>query len=321
VHTLKDIAPYLAVAACALTLVVAVLLALVWRGLRKLRRAQTVIMGRHEERDLIAHAEHIDGRVQNLREAVEILTGKLDEHKVHLDEALTNRAVVRYDAFRDSGGEQSSSLALLDNYRSGLVISTISARDFARLYVKTLDRGSPDRELSPEEEQAVRAAVPRPLTPVAEPPVRPAPGVAAQTPARPASAAEPPLEARPAIDQTEALPGDEPPHAGGRVASPPSAAPPEHPVDAPPVETPPFDAPPFDAPPSGSGRATSDRPVREDHLATWFDLEDEPPQPARRGDRGEPQPASEPGEAEESTGEGAEADPGGSRPTDDADAT
>lgn len=174
---LQDIAPYLAVAALAAALVLAVLLLLQWRAVRKLRRAQLVILG-NEDRDIVTHVQALDERVRNLREAVEILTGKLEDHKRHLDSALTNRAIIRYDAFRESGGEQSTSIALLDNYRSGLVISTIAARDFARLYVKHLDNGVPDRDLSPEERQAVTAAVPRPLTPAGpgERPAVPAPG-------------------------------------------------------------------------------------------------------------------------------------------------
>ena len=162
-ETLQDIAPYLAAAALALALALAVLLLLQWRALRRLRRAQVVILGTHDERDIVEHVQTLDSRVRNLREAVERLTGELDEHRLHLDEALTNRAIVRYDAFRDTGGEQSASLALLDNHRSGLVVTTIAARDFARLYVKHLDKGVSDHELSPEEQRAVEAAVPQPL--------------------------------------------------------------------------------------------------------------------------------------------------------------
>jgi hypothetical protein len=163
VQTLEDIAPYLAAAALAAAGVLAVVLVLQWRAVRRLRRAQVVILGSHDERDIVEHVQTLDSRVRNLREAVERLTAELDEHRRHLDEALTNRAIVRYDAFRDAGGEQSASLALLDNHRSGLVVTTIAARDFARLYVKHLDRGVADRELSPEEQRAVEAAVPRPL--------------------------------------------------------------------------------------------------------------------------------------------------------------
>lgn len=162
-QTLQDIAPYLAAAALAAALVLATLVVLQWRAVRRLRRAQVVILGSHDERDIVEHVQTLDSRVRNLREAVELLTGELDVHRRHLDEALTNRAIVRYDAFRDTGGEQSASLALLDNHRSGLVITTIAARDFARLYVKHLDRGVADRELSPEEQRAVEAAVPAPL--------------------------------------------------------------------------------------------------------------------------------------------------------------
>jgi len=145
-QTLRDIAPYVALAAVVLSLALLVLVLVLWRSVHRLRRSQLVVMGRHEQRDV-----------------VEILTDQLDEQKRHLDHALTNRAIVRYDAFRDAGGEQSASFALLDNHRSGVVFSAIAARDFARIYVKHLRDGIADRDLSPEEQQAVTAAVPQPL--------------------------------------------------------------------------------------------------------------------------------------------------------------
>jgi hypothetical protein len=209
-HTVRDIAPYLSVGLAVAALVLAVLLLLLWLRVRRLRRAQLVVMGRSEQRDIVAHTEHLDSQVRNLRDAVEILTDKLDDHKRHLDRALTNRAVVRYNAFRDTGGEQSASIALVDNYRSGLVVTAISARDFARIYMKTLDLGVPDRELSPEEAEAVAKAMPRPLTEqgdaagpaaAAHLPTTdelPAAGSANENAATEAGAAEAPAESRPA---------------------------------------------------------------------------------------------------------------------------
>ena len=164
-QTLRDIAPYAALAAVVLSLALLVLVLVLWSSVRRVRRSQLVVMGHHEQRDIVAHVEHLDSQVRNLREAVEILTDQLDEQKRRLDHALTNRAIVRYDAFRDAGGEQSASFALLDDHRSGVVFSAIAARDFARIYVKHLRDGVADRHLSPEEEQAVAAAVPRPLAP------------------------------------------------------------------------------------------------------------------------------------------------------------
>ena len=162
-QTARDIAPYVALGAAVLSLVALVLVVVLLTRVARLRRAQTVVLGHHEQRDIVAHTEDLDSQVRNLREAVEILTDQLDEQKRHLDHALTNRAIIRYDAFRDAGGEQSASFALLDDYRSGVVFSAIAARDFARIYVKHITEGVADRDLSPEEVQALEAAVPRPL--------------------------------------------------------------------------------------------------------------------------------------------------------------
>jgi hypothetical protein len=169
VQTLRDIAPWLALAAGALSLVLLVLVLVLWARLRGVRRAQAVIMGPHEQRDLVAHGEQLASQVRNLRQAVEGLTDRLEAHKRRLDQTLTHRSLVRYDAVRDAGGEQSATVVLLDDRRSGIVMSTIAARDFARVYVKTLENGVPDRELSPEERRAVSEAVPDPLPPAAPP--------------------------------------------------------------------------------------------------------------------------------------------------------
>ena len=70
-------------------------------------------------------------------------------------------AIVRYDAYEDTGGHQSASLALLDSARTGLVVTAIQGRDYARIYMKELDRGRASVALSPEEQEAVDRAMGR----------------------------------------------------------------------------------------------------------------------------------------------------------------
>ena len=57
-------------------------------------------------------------------------------------------------------GRQSTTIALLDSRRSGVVLSSIHHRDQARLYAKQIVEGSAELRLSPEEEEALRLALP-----------------------------------------------------------------------------------------------------------------------------------------------------------------
>ena len=202
-QSLRDIAPYLALGASVLALVLLVLVVRLLLGQRHLRHAQLAVLGGHGERDLVAHAQDLGEQVRNLRDAVQGLDELLSAHGTELDKALTRRAIVRYDAFRDIGGEQSASIALLDNNASGLVISMIHSRDYARIYVKQLRHSVPDRALSPEEVDVVEAALAEPAARPAGGATRPAGGAA-----RPAGGA-----ARPAAAPLQ-------PPAGGAVTEP-----------------------------------------------------------------------------------------------------
>ncbi|HUE25655.1 MAG TPA: DUF4446 family protein, partial [Solirubrobacteraceae bacterium] len=64
-----------------------------------------------------------------------------------------------YDAYGEMSGRQSTSIALLDSRRTGLVLSSIHHRDQARLYAKQVREGQPELELSPEESEAIRLAL------------------------------------------------------------------------------------------------------------------------------------------------------------------
>lgn len=73
--------------------------------------------------------------------------------------ALRHVGLVRYDAFADIGGRLSYSLALLDGDGDGVVLSAIQGRDETRSYAKQIIGGQGESALSPEEEDAVRAAM------------------------------------------------------------------------------------------------------------------------------------------------------------------
>lgn len=126
---------------------------------RGLRRSQKVILGEGRDRDLIAHATATSQQVEGLAEEMRSLNGLLEREGRRLDNCLTFRSVVRYDAYRDLSGMQSTSMCLLDTHFSGIIVSSIQSRDHARIYVKEVQHGESKEKLSPEEIQVLKEAM------------------------------------------------------------------------------------------------------------------------------------------------------------------
>jgi Protein of unknown function (DUF4446) len=151
-------AEWIAIGACALAALSILVAALAWWKLRTVRGAQLVVLGGGKH-DLVDFAVSLQGRMDDLHRAVDEIAGGLSRVDRRVDTAVSKTSLVRYDAYEGAGGHQSSSIALLNAGRSGVVVSAIQGRDYARIYVKELDRGRPNVALSPEEEQAVERAM------------------------------------------------------------------------------------------------------------------------------------------------------------------
>jgi Protein of unknown function (DUF4446) len=151
-----------ALAAAAVALVALVWAVVVGVKLRRLRAAQKAVLG-DGTRDLVLHAEELQTAFTQLRdwveESIEHFERRMTEAEQRVDGCVAYRSLVRYDAYNELSGHQSSSLALLDARRSGVVLTSIVHRDQARLYVKQLHEGEPELELSPEEQAAVDQAL------------------------------------------------------------------------------------------------------------------------------------------------------------------
>jgi len=154
----SSVAGWIAIGA-AVAAVLALLLAVAfWLQLRRVRAAQLVLLGGGKS-DLIDFAVSLQGRIDDLHAAVDEVAAALARVDQRIDLSLAKTGLVRYDAYKDAGGQQSASVALLDSSRTGLVMSAIQGRDYARIYVKELDRGRAPVALSPEELEAVERAM------------------------------------------------------------------------------------------------------------------------------------------------------------------
>jgi hypothetical protein len=136
--------------------------------LRRMRRAQRAVMGEAGQRDLVSHSARLEQGFTELRdwleESMESLERRMEGVEARVDGCVAHRALVRYDAYNELSGHQSSSIALLDAHRSGVIITSIVHRDQARLYVKQLQEGESEIPLSPEEQQAVDSALAAPVS-------------------------------------------------------------------------------------------------------------------------------------------------------------
>jgi hypothetical protein len=111
----------------------------------------------------VTHAAGLQEAFRTLHDRVEEIGAHLDARmeaaEARIDGAIAYRALVRYDAYGELSGHQSTTIALLDAHRNGVVLSSIAHRDTARFYCKQVIAGEGELQLSPEEIEAVRLAL------------------------------------------------------------------------------------------------------------------------------------------------------------------
>lgn len=109
----------------------------------------------------------------NLKDILEKMLGSQNLSTKRIDE-LVNRCeeikkdgslhtqkvgLVRFNPFKDTGGDQSFVLAMLDGRNNGVVISSLHSRSGTRWYAKKIVEGrGKEHELSEEEERAIKEA-------------------------------------------------------------------------------------------------------------------------------------------------------------------
>jgi hypothetical protein len=152
-----------ALGAAAVALIALLIAVVLLVRVRRLRAAQTVVLGTTGREDLVVHAAALQQAFDALHERVEEVAARMEDRvagaETRLDGSIAHRALVRYDAYGELSGRQSISLALLDAHGDGVVLSCITHRDTARLYCKQVRDGVGEFELSPEEDEAVRSAL------------------------------------------------------------------------------------------------------------------------------------------------------------------
>ena len=129
-----------------------------WRQNGQVRRASRTLGGGglHGLDQLLREQElqlrHVYDRTVDLER-------RLDQTEQRLRGAVQHVKVLRFNPFRDTGGDQSFVIALLDDAGTGVVVTGLHSRAETRMYAKQVSAGSSEYPLSDEEVAAIRAAV------------------------------------------------------------------------------------------------------------------------------------------------------------------
>jgi hypothetical protein len=106
--------------------------------------------------DLLAGNASAVERASERMAEMEAMHGLIDQRSRR---SLQHIGLVRYNPFEDTGSDQSFALALLDDRRDGVVISSLHGRANTRIFAKPVADGGSSHNLSDEEAEAIRIAV------------------------------------------------------------------------------------------------------------------------------------------------------------------
>lgn len=122
---------------------------------RRLRRFMTGKDGsslEHTIVDLINKSDNLDTQIEEVKSFLKNVNERLSR-------SVQRVKLVKFDAFKDTGGSQSFAAALLDEKGDGILLSTMCAREKIYLYAKPITNYRSNHELTKEEREAIRRVI------------------------------------------------------------------------------------------------------------------------------------------------------------------
>jgi hypothetical protein len=103
--------------------------------------------------------EDLAKKIQSLEEKLTNITAELEQLKTKNKQTFTKIGVIRFNPFKEIGGNQSFAVALLNEKKDGIIITSYYGRDLNRVYAKEVKNGASEHVLSEEERQAINQAI------------------------------------------------------------------------------------------------------------------------------------------------------------------
>lgn len=146
-----------------IALIVAIALLVFWQGTTNLRLNR--LLRQYRQLSTGVEGQPMDQLLQKILDRGEIESKSLERLESDVREIgeevrshVQNVGLVRYNAFDDTGGDQSYALALLDDRGNGVIVNGLFHRTECRVYVKPVQEWKSAYSMSDEEAEAIRQA-------------------------------------------------------------------------------------------------------------------------------------------------------------------
>jgi len=112
----------------------------------------------NKKQKTIENVEDVAKELELHRKELIEMAKEIDVLKKKTRLSIQKVGIVRFNPFPEIGGDQSFSLALLDEDNSGIVITSLYSRDNNRIYGKPVANSQSNYQLSEEEKSAIKSA-------------------------------------------------------------------------------------------------------------------------------------------------------------------
>lgn len=153
---MQNMVPYISI---GLDVILFVLLIILFLRYRRLYRAYDVFMRGKDAETLETTIVALGDEIRDLRAEDRANKDAIRVLNKNQRASLQKFGIVRYNAFKEMGGNMSFAIAELDYTNSGFIINTVHSREGCYLYIKTVDCGQTEVLLSAEEKEALEMAL------------------------------------------------------------------------------------------------------------------------------------------------------------------
>jgi hypothetical protein len=139
----------------ALVCILFVISIILWVKLSKMRKNYKRLLNGSNPVNVEELLINIQQKQTNQIEQTAALTSNVEAFKEGLKKMKSKVGIHRYNAFSDTGSDLSFSVAILDDYQDGVLLTGIHNREQTYIYAKPIQRGQSAYTLSPEEKEAI----------------------------------------------------------------------------------------------------------------------------------------------------------------------